>query len=171
MSMRDDRSRDHVDTLIDDVARSMTEGAPPVSLRAAVRARVEERQQWTAGAWRVGAAAAAAVFALVVGLAMFGTPGDDTSTRPGTRAERNVVTSPSAARSGTAASTAAPDRTEARPRPATAERAAMLRPSAPVVVAPIDVRPLDEPPLQIEPMELPMPLRAERLEIDLLAFR
>lgn len=164
--MRDDRSPDHIDALIDDVARSISEGAPPVSLRAAVRARIGHRQQRTFRVWRAGLAAAAMVAALVVGRAIFDIP----SSRPGTLVERNVVRPPSV-RPPDAVSSGVPEGTEPGPRRVTTNGVPMLRPSPPVVMVPIDVRPLEDPPLQVEMSELPMPLRAEYLEIDPLVFQ
>jgi hypothetical protein len=142
-----------------------------VSLRAAVRARIGHRQQRTFHVWRAGLAAAAVVAALVVGRAIFDVLDDVPSSRPGTLVERNVVRPPSA-RPPDAASSAVPEGTATGPRRVTTtDRVAVLRPPPPVVMVPIDVRPLEEPPLQVERSELPMPLRAEYLEIDPLVFQ
>jgi hypothetical protein len=171
MSMRDDHSPDHIDASIDDVARSLTRGAPSVSLRAAVRARIGGRRQWGLLGWRLGLAAAAVVVAIVVGRAMFATLGESSVSRSTSVAERDVATPP-VGPGPAAASSAMPGTTATRPRGATTtDRVAVLRPPPPVIVTPIDMRPLEEPPLQVEAIEVPTPLRAQLLEIDPLVFR
>src|SRR5688500_19651112 len=77
--MHDSGSHDHLEDVIDDVARSMTEGLPTRSIRNAVRTRVEQRprgRRWALGVatWRVSLAAAAVVLAFVVGQNLSGPP-------------------------------------------------------------------------------------------------
>ena|SRR5687767_11350553 len=163
-----DKERDHLDTLIDDTARAMTNGAPPASLRAAIRQRID-RPTHSRFSWQMSlAAASVALVALITGRALLETP--EAPARP--ESEVVVATAlpaPRIAVPATRAPDTAPtptgiDRQVARePRP--------LVPAQPIVVRPIALEPLaDVRPLELELMEVPMPLRAEWVEIERLVF-
>jgi len=165
-----------LDALIDDTARSMTEGAPSPSMRVAIRERVEAprkgmphvtgRLVWTG-------AAAAAVVLLIVGLEREDAPAPVVPGSPPAVVavpdappppEASIATTPRApaprARVAPArvAVPAAPDIMTTEPAVASAEDA--------LVIELVEIEPLVSEPLELELMEVPMPLRAERIEID-----
>ena len=163
-----DKERDHLDALIDDTARAMTNAAPPASVRAAIRQRID-RPTHGRFTWQMGlAAASVALVALITGRALFDTP--EAPAR--SESELVVATAPPAPRIAVAA-TRPPDTAPApteihrqvtrEPRP--------LVPAQPIVVQPIALEPLaDVHPVELELMEVPMPLRAEWVEIERLVF-
>src|SRR5688572_30021866 len=77
---------DPLDALIDSAARQMVAGEPSVSLRSAVRDRIEHgRSQWLPAPAIAGAAAAIVIAVVLVGRTSFdpaGTPGERDSLRP-----------------------------------------------------------------------------------------
>src|SRR5687768_12876287 len=163
-----DKEPDHLDALIDDTARAMTGAAPPASLRAAIRQRIERP---TSGrlTWQMGMAAAAIAFAaFIAGRALLDTP--EVPARPG--GELVVATAPPAPRIDVPA-TRPPDTAPAPPviDREVARESGPLPPAQPIVVQPIALEPLaDVRPVELELMEVPMPLRAESVEIERLVF-
>ena len=163
-----DKASDHFDALIDDTARAMTAGTPPASLRSAIRERID-RSTHSRFVWQMGlAAASVALAALFAGRALLDTPAPPArlgsafvaATVP--PAPRIAVLAPRLP--DTAPAPMAIDRPVAgEPRP--------LPPALPIVVQPIVLEPLSAaPPVEIEVMEVPMPLRAESVEIERLVF-
>jgi hypothetical protein len=178
MSMRDDGTGDPLDALIDDTARSLTAAAPPASLRARVRARIERpRPGWRVPVWQVSAAAAAVAVLIAVWTVSGPSPGPG-SARPEAPvvavappgASPPAVSPPRVARP----ERATPPRVErAAVEPVPVERALEIvdvvaagATDGEVVIEPLAIEPLATEPLDLELMETPMPLRAERIEID-----
>jgi len=163
-----DKARDHLDALIDDTARAMTSAAPPASRRAAIRQRID-RPTHGRFTWQMGLAAASlALVALITGRALFDTP--EAPARP--ESELVVATAPPPPRIAVPA-TRPPD---TAPAPTEIDRqvareSGPLLPAQPIVVQPIALEPLaDVRPVELELMEVPMPLRAESVEIERLVF-
>ena len=165
--MRDDQ----LDALIDDTARSLTDVAPPVSMRAAIRARIAAPRQGVPHvitgvvipgvgrpgtgrlAW-AGVAAAAAVL-LIVAL------GREEAQAPGPGPPPPLVASaPPPPPSGPVPPPRAVEPRRVR-APIVAEPRAPLPPVVPVAIDRVEVTPL-----VVEFVEAPMPLRAERIEIE-----
>jgi hypothetical protein len=193
MSMRDDATDDSIDVLIGGTARSLTEGRPSMSLRAAVRHRIDR----PASEWRiapsVGGLSAAALTAVAILWIVGDPPPPDGAVARAPMAPPPLPLAVDRPRQPTA-----PVRAELPQRPA-GERAA--RPQAPspmvgpavgpavialplvrlveepsITVERVEIQPLSTEPLltrqlstgllEMDPMETPMPLRAERLEIE-----
>jgi hypothetical protein len=181
--MRDNIPRDHLDELIDDVARSMTRAEPSPLLRTAVRARVEQPRRPRLATWRLGFATAAVAVAVIAGRALF--DGPDPPTAPPEIESRGAV-SPAPPDPGRPPLAAGPQRSDdpmAVPTPdarasETRRLATGPAPAGPapaddefVIVEPISDDPLDESPVELELMEPPMPLRAEWVEIEPLSIQ
>jgi hypothetical protein len=179
MWMRED-GQPKIDDDINDVARSLTSGAPSAAFRASVRARLDASTPRVGlrAAGYVGAAAAAAiVIAFVswppnrelppsadVGRALSGTPGEPNKVRPTTASDLGRALSPvDDARGnpeyvGRALSGPPPG------EPATAERLPASTEEA------VDVDLLDVMPLDVEPLEIPM-IAVDALVVDPLVIQ
>jgi hypothetical protein len=185
MSMRDEGRHDPIDALIDATARSMTEGLPPISLRAAIRERIAAPRKglpdvsWGGVSWSVGrpftgrlalaGGAVAATVLLVVGVGRDEAP---TTVRP---APPPVVAvgppAEAAPRVTTLVPAQPPQRVQSAPeRPAfptpVGATADVTGDAEPIVIELVEVEPLRPDPLDMELMEIPMPLRAESVQID-----
>lgn len=163
-----DNEPDHLDALIDDTARAMTAGMPAASLRVAVRQRIDARTR-KRPVWQVGAAAAtmaaAALLIIVVGRTVSGPPAREqvATLAGGLPAGESVVALATPLADALTPSSASDVRRAARVTP--------LSPAQPVVVQAIALEPLaDVRPVELELMEVPMPLRAEWVEIERLVF-
>ena len=163
-----DKDTDHLDALIDDTDCAMTAGTPPASLRAAVRRRIDRPASGRL-TWQMAMAAAAIAFAAFnAGRALLGTP--EAPARP--ESERVVATAPPAPRMDVPATRPS----DTAPAPPVIDRevareSGPLPPVQPIVVQPIALEPLaDVRPVELEVMEVPMPLRAESVEIERLVF-
>jgi hypothetical protein len=172
MSMHDDGSRDHVDALIDDTARSMTAAPPPVSLREAVRDRIERRRSaWNVPLWQAGLVAASLVAIVVTARIVLDAPkrpasvpaiGESAATSPPAPVP---VTEPAVTRADN------PQPARRARRQTVVAAATLLPPQPPIVVEPIAVELLeDEPPVELEFMEAPMPLIVEQLIVEPLTL-
>ena len=165
--MRDDRTPDPLDALIDDVAQTMTGEAPPVAMRGRVRERIEQpaRTRWHVPAWQaaVGAASLAAVAIVIVGRAMFGAPGGPNSARP-----TETQLRPPLEQELTAVTNVPETPVLAEPAPRVVRIAAetlTLPPEELIVVDPIALEPIDPPVVAVDVIPVPMPLGAEHIEI------
>jgi hypothetical protein len=180
--MRDD-TPDTLDQVVDDAARSMTGGTPSPDLRSAVHRRIETggtarrvfpvRLVWACAALVLLATAvfvvrddrradAPAVIAVSDPASVAAAPGTEPPAPPRPaflgepgqrRAARGIVMTVPPAEGLIAASSE-------------------TTPQDPVVIEPIAIEPLalDEEALDLELMEVPTPLRAERLEIEPVAI-
>ena len=161
-----DNEPDHLDALIDDAARAMTAGSPPASLRDAVRRRIDRpaRTWWRVPMWQAGMAAASIVLVgVIVGRTLSGPFGEPDTARPFEAREATV------APLAMPAADTPPPQTQVVGR--FAREARPLVPAQPIVVQPIALEPLaDVHPVELELMEVPMPLRAEWVEIERLVF-
>ena len=185
--MRDD-TPDTLDRVIEDAARSMTGGTPSPDLRTAVRRRIEAggtpgRMFPGRFAWACGGAVV--LLAAGVFVARDGRPVEPVVTTvtpvPRTEVVGGLPPAPPAppvapriARDGMPPPHVAPDRnTRVAPGPAIdapEAQAAVLPISDADAIESVQIEPLDPSPLDIELMEIPMPLRAERIEIEPIAI-
>ena len=177
--MRDD----HLDELIDATARTLSAGEPPARLRRRVRQQIDRRGSRDRRLWRPLAAVAAGVAAGV--WLSFARPAPQPG--PVAPASPAAVTQPA----GPAAAAAAGQGHPVAPVPAVAaprrervtaaarqpvEASDLLPVPPPIVVSTVSIGLLpelstDEPmPLEIPLLEVPMPLQAERLEIEPLTL-
>jgi hypothetical protein len=181
MSMHDE-PRDPLDALIDDTARSMTDGRPPVTLRAAVRERLEPpgRAGWSVPVWQAGVAAGslAVVVLLIVGrtLLPLDVAQDDVPPPSGLGVARE--SRPTEEGRLAAASVAAPredaPQEAGTPLPTRAPIAAPgdpavapLPPGALLVVDALVLEPLEpQGAVELELVEEPMPLQAEWVQLE-----
>lgn len=158
-----------LEDLIDDTARRLTDGAPSPALRVHVRRHVGSRTL-PGRAWRSPLAAGAAVTIVLSVLAarvwlVDGQPGP-LEARNELRRDLTLAV-PATPRSADAAAV----RTA---RPVVATR--RVSPAPLPVVTPIAINPMDRLPLldpgmvEVELVEVPMPLRADRVEIEPLVI-
>jgi hypothetical protein len=164
-------SEERLDTLIDDVARQMTEGAPAPDFTARVLQRVDERvprRGWR-WAWVAAPIAAAAVALIAMQVFKSAPPGTNEQTRDGVAAERAApVAAPTVPpQSVTQASGPAlgaerfTSRTlRVRPRPDATE----VRGVDALAPPRLDVTPLDATPLDAG-IELPDSIEVQQLEV------
>jgi hypothetical protein len=181
---RENTELDPLDALIDDTAQSLTEGTPSALLRASVRERIG--RTWSpasAGLWwrpdsagpRLAWAATAAAAVLVIAML-----GRDDAPAP-------APTAPAAPAVAAAPAVPAVDVPPAQPAVAAARRVnravdrrpplnvmgdpANLRvPEGAVAVEVVEIAPLMTDTLELEQMEVPMPLRAEWVQIEPLSI-
>jgi len=181
MSMRDEQD-DSVDTLIDDTARSLTNGRLRAGFATRVRARIAHPrvESWRVPVWQP--ALAALVLVLLVGRTLFGPTverrdaGNDLvqpTVSPGLSARDDQVLAP--------VERASPA-TSARPRPAArrerrpvvlTEQTLAFAPTAEsdpdaLVVERVVIDPLPVQTVAFEALDVSMPLLIERLSIDSL---
>jgi hypothetical protein len=156
-----DEGEAHIDEAVDEVSRSLTRVWPSGTLRAGVRARVEERVSGSRhlGRWYAAFAAAAAVLLVAIW----------SSREPFESALTNVENvAPRESRSA-----AAPDRREVSPverseptASATAVVAEAIRRPAPAPAAPpLQVENIEVMPLAVEPVDVPF-LVVEGIDVD-----
>jgi hypothetical protein len=155
-----DHEPDHLDALIDDTARAMTAGTPPVSLRAAVRQRIESpaRAVWT---WQRGLAAASVlVFAFVAGRAWLTVTGEPAPAR-------TVVAT-------VAPGVEAPVAPSPEPTPAITRRVARevrLVAPMPIEIEPLVFQSVDPMVLAVETIAAPMPLDIRPIVVEPLSLQ
>jgi hypothetical protein len=186
--MRADESDHHVDELIDEVARSMTQAEPSPLLRDGVRARIAETSPDRgrvpgAWAWKSGLAAASIAIVLVVvardGSSPLPEPGvgqlaQDIPLRARTDAGGVGIADvgqnasmPSAGSERRRAATARRVSTAtARFQTALPDEPAEELPFPAVEVETVAIEPLTADAVMLETIELPMPLQVQRLNID-----
>ena len=147
-----------IDALIDDTARAMTAGEPPGDIRAAVSMRLTGSRRVIS--WRPRLAAAVAFGALLVAVNLaLRDNGAPPPLQSGTRAGELTIAVPRL-------SGPRPRLTEPPEAPAVV-RPAQLPLVAPIVVESLDVEPLaGSMPMEIQILDVPMPLLAERLDIQ-----
>jgi hypothetical protein len=180
--MRDD----YLDELIDATARAMSAGEPPPLMRQRTRDRIETRSDFRNQArsrWPLaGAAGAVAAAAVWVALARPAPPPGPEA--PPAAAAATQPAGPAAAAAAGEGSAVAPVRAVAAARrdrvPAAArepvEASDLLSAPSPIVVGTVSIGLLPEldpdapVPLDVPLLEVPMPLQAERLEIEPLTF-
>ena len=192
--MRDDDPVDRFDALIDEAARSLTEARPPMSLPAVVRQRIDRPAPgWRVSAWPGSAAAAVLVVVAMLWFGRSASPPDGvvravpvasapspvvvdlTPRRPSAPEQMTALQRESRARVfhrqtqrrfiGPAVGPAMIDLQLVRlaEEPAiTVERVEIQ----PLLTEPLLTEQLSTDRLEMERMESPMPLRAERLEIE-----
>jgi hypothetical protein len=156
----------HIERLIDETARGMTEGAPAGDIPAAVRRHLTGDRR-AAATWRPRLAAAVAAGAvLVMWNLMLPEPAPPTL-QSGTRFGELMVAIPGDLGSRVPRAQAVPGPTG----PSAARRTAQLPPVAPIVVLSLEVQPLaGSGPMETQIVDVPMPLLADRLEIEPLVI-
>ena len=181
-----DEPRDPLDALIDDTARSMTDGRPPVTLRAAVRERLDQpgRAGWSVPVWQAGVAAGslAVVVLLIAGRTWspfdaaqgdppspsgFGVARESRPTEEGRLAAAPVAAPREDApqEAGTLLPARASDPAPLAARGDTA--VAPLPPGALLVVDALVLEPLEpQGAVALELVEEPMPLQAEWVQLE-----
>ena len=162
------RVSSHLDALIDETARAMTEGAPAGDIPAAVRQRLAGDGR-AVPSWRprLAAAAVALVALLVARSVLF--PDTTASVLESRTGSRELTTAVPPGIGSTLRSAELP---AAATGGTIVRRTARLSPVALIVVESLEVAPLaDSRPMEIEVVELPMPLLADRLDIAPLVIQ
>ncbi len=162
------RGSSHLDALIDETARAMTEGGPAGDIPAAVRRRLASDGR-AVRTWRplLAAAAVALVALVVVRSALLS---DTTPSVLESRTSSLELTT--AVPAGIGSTLRSAELAAAATGGTILRGTARLSPVPLIVVESLEVAPLaDSRPMQIEVVELPMPLRADRLDIAPLVIQ
>ena len=184
--MDDRRSGDHVDQMIDEIARTMTAGHPSAALGHGVRSRINAPiHGWSPVNWRAAVAVAAlAVIAVAAALMIqSGSP-----VVPGAAGNRRDIALQAPARVDvqSGGDTAAPQASQGRPFSSAAPARAVAHRATAFQIAPEDepsdlpfpalsvervaIAPLAPVPVAIDEFTGPMPLSVQRLDITALSL-
>lgn len=175
--MHDNPSDDHIDQLIDDVARSMTSGTPPESLREEVLRRIEP-SSWQQRAvrvrmWQIAAAAAATVAVAFVVSQNVWSPLDPISgARPADGDQVRVdvpLAVPGATESKPARSSPADAARAGLPRTPLELPAAVLPAPELIVIESLDVEPIGPQLVAVDTIPDPMPIVIDPLRVEPLS--
>ena len=157
----------HIDTLIDETARAMTDGAPAGDVRAAVRRRLGDDRRPTAS-WLLRLATAAAVGGVLVAWNVTLRERTPPAIESGSRSGELMLAVPGDIGSPFRAA----QRVDRASGVAAIRRPAQLTAVVPIVVESLEVEPLAPPgPMETEILDVPMPLLAERLDIEPLVVQ
>jgi hypothetical protein len=157
----------HIDRLIEETARGMTEGGPAGDIPAAVRRRLTGGRRATAS-WRPRLAAAAAAGAMLVVWNLMSRDPTPPTLQSGTRFGELMVAIPGDLGSRFRRARPVPGAAA----PPAARRTAQLPTVAPIVVLSLEVEPLaGSGPMETQIVDVPMPLLADRLEIEPLVIQ